>query len=96
MHKLARKYNYVFIAAQNCSDKKSGAYTGEVSAEMLQEHRCTDYVILGHSERREYFNESNELLSKKINICLENGLKPIFCCEEPLAIKRSRYTKTVL
>jgi triosephosphate isomerase len=84
---VAGKKN-VFIAAQNCSDKKSGAYTGETSAEMLQSIGI-NYVILGHSERREYFNESNELLSKKINICLENGLKPIFCCGEALAIREA-------
>ncbi len=78
----------VFIAAQNCSDKKSGAYTGETSAEMLQSIGIS-YVILGHSERREYFNESNELLSKKVNICLENELKPIFCCGEALAVREA-------
>ncbi|HEX2683655.1 MAG TPA: triose-phosphate isomerase, partial [Ferruginibacter sp.] len=64
----------VFIAAQNCYDKKNGAFTGEVSAEMLKSIGV-DYVILGHSERREYFNESHAMLAAKINICLENGLK---------------------
>jgi triosephosphate isomerase len=78
----------VFIAAQNCYDKKNGAFTGEVSAEMLKSIGV-DYVILGHSERREYFNESHAMLAAKINICLENGLKPIFCCGEPLSIREA-------
>jgi len=85
--KLSGKKN-VFIAAQNCSDKKSGAYTGETSAEMLKSIGV-DYVILGHSERREYFNESNALLAQKINVCFEYGLKPIFCCGEPLTIREA-------
>lgn len=85
--KLAGKQN-TFVAAQNCYDKKTGAYTGEVSAEMLKSIDV-DYVILGHSERREYFNESHAMLAAKINICLENGLKPIFCCGEALAIREA-------
>src|SRR3954466_16238735 len=56
------------IAAQNCSDKKSGAYTGEVSAEMLRSLNI-NYCIIGHSERREYNFETNKLLADKINIC---------------------------
>src|ERR1700754_3513130 len=67
--KLGGKKN-VFVAAQNCYSKKSGAYTGEVSVEMLVSMDIS-YVILGHSERREYFNESNRFLSEKIGICLE-------------------------
>ena len=86
-NKLAGKTN-AFVAAQNCYDKKSGAYTGEVSAEMLKSI-AVDYVILGHSERREYFNESHATLAAKINICFENDLKPIFCCGEPLAIREA-------
>ena len=85
--KLSGKKN-VFIAAQNCYNKKSGAYTGEVSAEMLQSIGI-DYVILGHSERREYFNESNAMLAEKINICFEYSLKPIFCCGEALDIREA-------
>ena len=85
--KLAGKKN-VFVAAQNCYNRKSGAYTGEVSAEMLQSIGA-DYVILGHSERREYFNESNAMLAEKVDICFEYGLKPIFCCGEPLAIREA-------
>ncbi|MEO7307493.1 MAG: triose-phosphate isomerase [Ferruginibacter sp.] len=86
-NKLAGK-KQAFVAAQNCYDKKSGAYTGEVSAEMLKSI-AVDYVILGHSERREYFNESHAMLAAKINICLENDLKPIFCCGEALAIRET-------
>lgn len=83
--KVGAKTN-IFVAAQNCSDKASGAYTGEVSVQMLQS-MCVKYVVIGHSERREYFNESNELLAQKVNICLDNKTTPIFCCGEPLAIR---------
>jgi triosephosphate isomerase len=78
----------VFIAAQNASNKKSGAYTGETSAEMLRSIGI-GYVVLGHSERREYFQESNTLLAEKINIALENGIHPIFCCGESLLIREA-------
>ncbi|MGZ3952710.1 MAG: triose-phosphate isomerase, partial [Flavisolibacter sp.] len=74
------------IAAQNCSDKKSGAYTGEVSAEMLQS-LGVKYCIIGHSERREYFLENNKILAEKVNICLQYELTPIFCCGESLRIR---------
>jgi triosephosphate isomerase len=77
-----------YLAAQNCASEKSGAYTGEVSAEMLQSVGV-DYVILGHSERREYFQESNATLAKKIDLVLANGLKPIFCCGEPLEVRKA-------
>lgn len=86
-NKLAGKKN-VFVAAQNCYDKKAGAFTGEVSAEMLKSIDV-DYVILGHSERREYFDESHAMLAEKVNLCFANGLKPIFCCGEPLAIREA-------
>lgn len=76
------------IAAQNCSNKKSGAYTGEVSAEMLQSIGI-QYCVIGHSERREYFNESNQVLADKLNICLQHGITPIFCCGEPLAVRET-------
>ena len=78
----------VFAAAQNCYSKPSGAYTGEVSVEMLKSIGI-QHVIIGHSERREYFNESHAMLADKINICLEFGLTPIFCCGEPLAIREA-------
>ena len=82
---IAGKKN-VHVAAQNCYTKHSGAYTGEVSAEMIKSIG-TPYVILGHSERREYFNETNAMLAEKVNTCFEYGLKPIFCCGEALAIR---------
>ncbi|MFN8243432.1 MAG: triose-phosphate isomerase [Ferruginibacter sp.] len=85
--KLAGKPS-VYIAAQNCYTQKSGAYTGEVSAPMLKSIGV-DYVILGHSERREYFLETNEMLAAKVSICLEYGLKPVFCCGEPLAVREA-------
>lgn len=78
----------VFIAAQNCYSKKSGAYTGEVSVEMLTSMGIR-HVVLGHSERREYFNESNQFLADKINLCLDAGITPVFCCGEPLHIREA-------
>jgi triosephosphate isomerase len=79
--------NY-FVAAQNCYNKKSGAYTGEVSAEMLQSIGIK-YCVLGHSERREYFQESSQMLAEKINLCLQHDITPIFCCGEPLNIREA-------
>lgn len=81
-----RDRDRMFIAAQNCFSKKSGAYTGETSVEMLQSLGVT-HVILGHSERREYFLESNQFLADKINIVLQYEIVPIFCCGEPLNIR---------
>lgn len=78
--------NYVHTGAQNCYSENSGAYTGEVAAPMIKSTGAT-YVILGHSERREYFNETNQLLAKKTDTALAAGLKVIFCCGEPLAIR---------
>lgn len=69
------------LGAQNCHEKASGAYTGEISAPMLQSIGV-EYVILGHSERRQYFGETNAQLAEKVNIALESGLTPIFCCGE--------------
>lgn len=75
-----------FIAAQNCYTHISGAYTGEVSAQMLAS--CgIEYVIIGHSERRQYFAEDNKMLAQKVDIALSNDLKPIFCCGESLEIR---------
>lgn len=75
-----------FIAAQNCYSKESGAYTGEVSAVMLASCGIT-HVILGHSERRQYFHESYEMLAEKTNIALSQNLIPIFCCGEVLEVR---------
>jgi len=79
--------NY-YAAAQNCYHKKSGAFTGEVSAEMLHSLNIT-YCVVGHSERREYFSETNAILAEKINLCLANFITPIFCCGEALAIREA-------
>jgi triosephosphate isomerase (TIM) len=76
------------IAAQNCYTQSSGAFTGEVSSVMLNSIGI-DYVIIGHSERREIFGEDNKMLSQKVNVCLSNNLKPIFCCGEPLQIREN-------
>lgn len=78
----------IFLGAQNCNDKASGAYTGEISAPMLKSVGV-NYVILGHSERREYYHETNEWLAKKLDIVLANGMTPIFCCGEPLEIREN-------
>lgn len=78
----------LFLGSQNCSDKASGAFTGETSAGMLASFGAT-YVIIGHSERREYFKESNQLLTEKTKQALANGLTPIFCCGEPLDIREA-------
>ncbi len=90
--KISGKKN-VFIAAQNCYSKKAGAYTGEVSVEMLQSLGIS-WVVLGHSERREYFHESNQLLAEKLNIALEYQLTPVFCCGEPLSVREANTQNT--
>lgn len=79
----------IALAAQNCAFMESGAYTGEVSVNMLKELGC-EYVILGHSERREYFGESSEILLKKINLVISAGMKPIFCVGEKLEERESK------
>lgn len=76
------------VGAQNCSTQDSGAYTGEVSASMLKSVGA-QYVVVGHSERRSYFNEQNEGLAEKVNQCLSNGLTPIYCCGELLEERES-------
>jgi triose-phosphate isomerase len=75
--------NVVALGAENCADKEKGAYTGEVSAEMVKSTGAS-YVILGHSERRAYYHETAEILKEKVNLALANGLKVIFCVGEIL------------
>ena len=72
------------VSAENCADHISGAYTGEVSAAMVKSTGA-EYVILGHSERRDYYGETSEILKTKVELALENGLTPIFCIGEVLA-----------
>lgn len=79
--------NY-YAAAQNCHHKRSGAYTGEISAEMIHSLGIR-YCIVGHSERREYFGEDNAMLAQKLDECLANFITPIFCCGEPLDVRES-------
>jgi triosephosphate isomerase len=76
------------LGAQNCASEASGAYTGEVSADMIRSAGA-EYVIIGHSERRTYYKESDELLNKKVKLALANGLIPIFCCGEILAERQA-------
>lgn len=71
------------LGAENCANHKSGAYTGEVSAPMVASTGAT-YVILGHSERRQYYGETSEILKEKVALALENNLTPIFCIGEML------------
>ncbi|MGV8092124.1 MAG: triose-phosphate isomerase [Mangrovibacterium sp.] len=76
------------VSAQNSAAESKGAFTGEVSVAMIKSTGA-DYVILGHSERREYYGETSEILNKKIALALANGLTPIYCCGEPLAIRQA-------
>jgi triosephosphate isomerase len=84
---LGSKENFQ-LAAQNMHEEESGAYTGEVSAAMLKSVDI-DCVIIGHSERRQYFEESDELLKSKVDKALAHGMKVIFCCGEPLEIREA-------
>jgi triosephosphate isomerase (TIM) len=76
------------VAAQNCAAEPKGAFTGEVSAAMVKSTGA-NFVILGHSERREYYGENSEILNKKVALALENGLTPIYCCGEALDIRNA-------
>ncbi len=78
----------VGVSSQNCAAEAKGAFTGEVSAAMVKSTGA-EYVILGHSERREYYGETSETLNKKVALTLENGLTPIYCCGEPLEIREA-------
>ena len=85
---IAEGVSNLYVAAQNCHQETSGAYTGEISAPMVRSTGA-EYVILGHSERRQYFGEDGPLLAKKVKAALAAGLKPIFCCGEPLEIREA-------
>ena len=91
--------NVVALGAENCADKVKGGYTGEVSAEMVKSTGA-QYVILGHSERRQYYGETAEILKEKVDLALANGLKILFCCgetfEERQAEKQNEVVKAEL
>jgi len=85
VQQLDNKAN-MYVSAQNCHNKAAGAYTGEVSVDMLSSINI-QYCVVGHSERRAYFSESNQQLAEKVDRCLSKEITPIFCCGEPLAIR---------
>ena len=74
----------IALSAQNCSQHESGAYTGEISPGMLASIDVR-FAIIGHSERRQYYGETNEIIREKIDACLKHGITPIFCCGETLS-----------
>lgn len=85
---LVRGKKNIYSSAQNCFWEKSGAYTGEVSVGMIKSAGAA-YVILGHSERRQYFGETNEGLAKKTDAVIGEELSPIYCCGEPLDVREA-------
>ncbi|MCD6459803.1 triose-phosphate isomerase [bacterium] len=85
----------IALGAQNMSVQENGAYTGEVSSSMLKDIGC-EFVILGHSERRQYFKESDEFINSKIKKALEYGLKPIICVGEKLEEREAGITSDVV
>lgn len=85
----------VGLGAENCADKEKGAFTGEVSAEMVKSTGA-QYVILGHSERRQYYGETAEILKEKVQLALKHGLKVIFCCGETLEERESNRQSAVV
>ncbi len=91
----AAKGSKIAIGAQNMHFEKSGAFTGEVSADMLRE-LGVKYVIIGHSERREYFAETDETCNKKVLAAIENGLRPILCCGESLEQREQGVTMDII
>lgn len=90
---LNEKSNRIKIGAQNAYPKDSGAYTGETSFSQLKSIGIS-HVLIGHSERREYFSESNEFLREKTDACLNHGITPVFCCGEPLEIREKNEEKS--
>ena len=92
--KEATKGTNIKVGAQNMHYAENGAFTGEVSATMLKEIGM-DYVIIGHSERRQYFNETNEACNKKVLKALEVGINPILCCGETLEQREANETKNI-
>ena len=89
------KSPFIKIGGQNISEYENGAFTGEVSASILRDMKM-DYVIIGHSERRKIFNETNEMVSQKFNLAHQNNLIPILCVGETLEERNNNQTKTVI
>src|SRR3989338_6951087 len=85
----------ISLGAQNMHFEEKGAFTGEISASMIKDAGCK-YVILGHSERRNYFSESNELINKKVKTALKNGLKVILCIGESLRQRENSETMNII
>ncbi|MGI4803913.1 MAG: triose-phosphate isomerase [Janthinobacterium lividum] len=85
---LVKGHSKISVGAQNCHQEEAGAFTGEISAKMIRSVGA-QYVILGHSERRQYFGENNQLLAQKTDVVLSNSLKPIFCIGETLEERES-------
>ncbi len=87
--KVREVISNVKLAAQNCSDKEKGAFTGEISPEMLKS-AGVEYVIIGHSERRSYYHEDDSLLNRKVRLSISKGLSPVFCCGELLEEREAK------
>jgi triosephosphate isomerase len=86
--KITDAHPRMHVAAQNLASTPNGAFTGEVSAEMLQSINIK-HILIGHSERREYYHESHDILRMKVDRALMHGLQPVFCCGEPLSVREA-------
>ena len=85
---MYKEHPQMHVGAQNCHQENTGAYTGELSAAMIKSVGV-EYVIIGHSERRNYFNESNDVIASKVKTAISAGLSPIVCCGESLALREA-------
>lgn len=91
-HELLKNNDWIKLGAQNVYSENNGAYTGEISPTQLKSMGVT-YVIIGHSERRQYFGEHNKMLLAKVKAVLKQGMTPIFCCGEHLQVRKSNVFK---
>ncbi|NNC94882.1 MAG: triose-phosphate isomerase [Chitinophagales bacterium] len=92
---LVKGRSSIHVGAQNCYEADSGAFTGEISAPMIRSVGA-EYVIVGHSERRKYFGDTDERIARKIDSVLKEGLSPIFCCGEELPARQSDQQENVV